>query len=72
MGFVYYCLYNFLFDYKLYKKGFVMSFVSKILINYSNKRENLLKKKKFNLKCYIFKINYKHSVVRKDIYYDKK
>ena len=42
MGFVYYCLYNFLFDYKLYKKGFVMSFVSKILINYSNKREKCI------------------------------
>jgi predicted nucleotide-binding protein (sugar kinase/HSP70/actin superfamily) len=39
MGFIYYCLYNFTFDYKLYKKGFFMSIISKILIKYSNKRE---------------------------------
>jgi predicted nucleotide-binding protein (sugar kinase/HSP70/actin superfamily) len=42
MGFVYYCLYNFIFDYKLYKKGFLMSIISKILINYSNKREKVI------------------------------
>ena len=39
MGFIYYCLYNFTFDYKLYKKGWLMAIVSKILIKYSNKRE---------------------------------
>ena len=42
MGFVYYCLYNFIFDYKLYKKGFFMAKISKILINYANKREKVI------------------------------
>ena len=42
MGFIYYCLYNFTFDYKLYKKGPFMAFISKILINYSNKREEVI------------------------------
>lgn len=42
MGFIYYCLYNFIFDYKLYKKSHLMSIVSKILINYSNKRERVI------------------------------
>ena len=42
MGFVYYCLYNFIFDYKLYKKSGLMAKVSKLLINYCNKREEVI------------------------------
>lgn len=42
MGFIYYCLYNFTYDYQLYKKSGLMAFFSKILINYSNKREQVI------------------------------
>ncbi len=42
MGFIYYCAYNFIFDYKIYKKSKLMSIVSKILIKYCNKREEVI------------------------------
>ncbi len=42
MGFIYYCAYNFTFDYKIYKKSRVMSYIAKIVINYLNKREQVM------------------------------
>lgn len=42
MGFIYYCAYNFMFDYKIYKKSRIMSFIGKIVINYLNKREAVM------------------------------
>lgn len=41
-GFIYYCLYNFIYDYKLYRKNKVMHFVSKIIIKYLDKREQMM------------------------------
>lgn len=42
MGFIYYCAYNFTFDYEIYKKSKIMSFIGKIVINYLNKREEAM------------------------------
>lgn len=50
-GFVYYCIYNILYDYKLYKKGGFMRHAAKIILLYLYKREkamiNAIKKTKY-------------------------
>lgn len=41
-GFIFYCLYNFRYDYRIYKKNKILRFASKILIKYLNRRENVM------------------------------
>lgn len=50
-GFILYCAYNFLYDYKLYKKNKILRFACKFLIKYLYRREkvmiNAIKKTKY-------------------------
>ncbi len=42
IGFILYTVYNFEYDYKLYKKNKILQFASKILIKYLRRRETLM------------------------------
>lgn len=42
IGFILYTVYNFQYDYKLYKKNKILQFASKILISYLRRRETLM------------------------------
>lgn len=41
-GFIYYCLYNQIYDYKIYGSGILKKYIAKILIKYLEKREDLM------------------------------
>ena len=42
MGFIYYCAYNFIYDYKIYKKNKIMSYISQAFIKYLDKHEAIM------------------------------
>ena len=41
-GFIYYCLYNQIYDYKIYGSGKIKEYVAKFIIKYLERREDLM------------------------------
>lgn len=41
-GFVFYCLYNFIYDYELYRKSLLMKLSGSLLIKFLNEKENIM------------------------------